>query len=137
MSFQIDCIFLMNSASKWGIALGIGIPTILILIGLIVLITKFITKHCRKKAWDEINVLPTDYLDSSENSTNPLRISKYHQLSTTNNSHISIPIDNQNQHDIHHTINQIQKEFETSVCINSTQNISYFLFNRLKLLQLK
>ena len=135
----------MNSGAKWGIAFGVGIPTVLILIGLIVLITKFFMKRCRKKAWDDISVLPK-HMDSSENSTNPLQVPKHRssdrQLlyqSATNNameisdSHISIPIDENDfshgqhrtrrttenqQNDIQRAIDQVQKEFEQSVWLS-------------------
>jgi hypothetical protein len=56
----------MKTGAKWGIALGVGIPVVLILIGLIGLIVKFFMKRCRKKAWEDIRTLPRN-TDSSEN----------------------------------------------------------------------
>ncbi|CAF4556229.1 unnamed protein product, partial [Rotaria sp. Silwood2] len=59
----------MKTSAKWGIGIGVGIPGVLILIGLIGLLIKFFMKRCRSRAWDEINSLPK-HVDSSDNSTN-------------------------------------------------------------------
>jgi hypothetical protein len=119
----------MKTGTKWGIALGAGIPGVLILIGVIGLLIKFFMKRCRKKAWDDIRSLPK-HLDSSDNSTNRLigrQLSSerepLYQPTTTNNNvlevhdgHIAIPIDENDlppgqrakQHD--HTLVQIQRD---------------------------
>jgi len=94
----------MKTSAKWGIGLGVGIPGVLILIGILGLLIKFFMKRCRKKAWDDINTQPKQ-LDSSENGITSRKFVKrksserqplYH--SATNNAlevsdaHISIPI---------------------------------------------
>lgn len=90
------------------IGFAIGIPSLLILIGLLALLIKCLMKYCRRKAWDDINTLPKQ-LDSSENNQrhhilprhkSPDRQPLYQ--STTNNAmeisdgQISIPIDDNN-----------------------------------------
>jgi hypothetical protein len=125
----------MKTSTKWGIGLGVGIPGVLILIGLIGLIIKFFMKRCRKKAWDDITTLPKD-MDSPENGITsqrklPKRKSSERQplcqsSSSSNNateisdSHISIPIDDKDippgqrelekakEHE--HTLVQIQRD---------------------------
>lgn len=122
----------MKTSTKWGIALGAGIPIVLILIGIIGLLIKFFMKRCRKKAWDEISSLPK-YVDASDNSHRQggRYLSAEHeplyQPTTTNTNvlevhdgHIAIPIDTNDhppgqrengetkQHD--HTLVQIQRE---------------------------
>jgi hypothetical protein len=95
----------MKTGAKWGIGLGVGIPAVLILIGLIGLIVKFFIKRCRKKAWDDITTEPRDP-DSAEGGITrpkfPKRTSSDRQplyQSATNNAlevsdnHIAIPID--------------------------------------------
>jgi hypothetical protein len=119
----------MKTGAKWGIALGVGIPVVLILIGLIGLIVKFFMKRCRKKAWEDIRTLPRNP-DSSENDPIhrilPKRRSSERQplyQSATNNameisgSHISIPINENDilsdQHEtkeLDHTLVQIQRD---------------------------
>jgi len=119
----------MKTGAKWGIALGVGIPVVLILIGLIGLIIKFFMKRCRKKAWEDIRTLPRN-TDSSENDPThrilPKRRSSERQplyQSATNNameisgSHISIPMDGNDilsdQHEtkeLDHTLVQIQRD---------------------------
>jgi hypothetical protein len=95
----------MNTGTKWGIGLGVGIPGALILIGIIGLLLKFFMKRCRTKAWDDISSLPKHF-DPSASSTNipkpPKRASTEREplyppttnngLATSNN-HIVIPID--------------------------------------------
>ncbi|CAM2699381.1 unnamed protein product [Rotaria socialis] len=96
----------MNNSTKWGIALGAGIPGVLIVIGLIGLSVKFIMKRCRRRAWSDIRSLP-NALDSSNNSTQRrlprLSASDREPLCTTTTTtdvvivsggHISIPMDN-------------------------------------------
>jgi hypothetical protein len=123
----------MKTGTKWGIAVGVGIPGALILIGIIGLLIKFFMKRCRKTAWDDIRSLPK-YADSSQNTTNrrtPKRaLSEREPLypsTTTENEgleasdgHIAIPIDENDlphgqrraehakQHD--HTLVQIQRD---------------------------
>jgi hypothetical protein len=122
----------MKTGAKWGIALGIGIPVILIFIGLLGLIIKFFMKRCRKKAWEDIRTLPRN-TDPSENDVNhrilPKRRSSERQplyQSATNNameisnSHISIPIDDndippdqrdrEKTKELDHTLVQIQRD---------------------------
>jgi len=119
----------MKTGTKWGIALGVGIPVVLILIGLIGLIIKFFMKRCRKKAWEDIRTLPRN-MDSSENDVThrilPKRRSSERQplyQSATNNameisgSHISIPIsendipsDREKNKELDHTLVQIQRD---------------------------
>lgn len=48
----------MNTGTKWGIILGVGIPGVLILIGILGLLIKFFMKRCRTKAWENIRSLP-------------------------------------------------------------------------------
>jgi hypothetical protein len=124
----------MKHSTKWVIGLGVGIPAVLILIGLIGLIIKFFMKRCRKKPWDDITTLPKD-IDSSVNDTNrrilpkrrssdrqPIYPSASNSAMEVSESHISIPIDenailpNQplpdlektKEHD--HTLGQIQRD---------------------------
>jgi len=122
----------MKTGTKWGLALGVGIPGVLILIGVIGLLIKFFMKRCRKKAWDEITSLPK-HLDASENSTNRRagrqlsseREPLYQPTTNTNvlevhDGHIAIPIHENDvpsgerhdgctkQHE--HTLVQIQRE---------------------------
>ena len=95
----------MKNSAKWGIGLGVGIPAVLILIGLIGLITKFFIKRCRKKAWDDITSLPRD-LDSPEGNgirpkfpkrtasdRRPLCQSAINNAMEVSDNHIVIPID--------------------------------------------
>jgi len=122
----------MKTGAKWGIGLGVGIPGVLILIGLIGLIIKFFMKRCRKRAWDDIRVLPKD-TDSLENGTNrrkflkrtsperqPLYQSASNNAMEVSDSHISIPIDDndispaqreiENTKEHEHTLVQIQRD---------------------------
>ncbi|CAF0834810.1 unnamed protein product [Rotaria sordida] len=116
----------MNPKVKLGLIISAGLLLVLILIGLIVLLIKFIMKRCRKKAWDDINTLPKQ-LDSSDNNINqrklPKRTSSERQLlyqSSTNNAtdisdgHISIPI---NENDTSHNYGQYEstKEHEHTI----------------------
>ncbi|CAF3394418.1 unnamed protein product [Rotaria socialis] len=95
----------MNLKIRWGIIIGVGVPTALVLIGLIVLFTKFIMNRCRKKAWNDIKTLPKPS-DLSDNNTNHRRFFKatsserqpLYQSATNNameisDGQISIPID--------------------------------------------
>jgi len=97
----------MNNSTKWGLGLGLGIPGVLILIGLIGLLVKFFMKRCRKKAWFDISTMPKN-LDSLENGgednnrrrkkRSPSEREPLYQPSTNNameasDNHITIPID--------------------------------------------
>jgi len=94
----------MNTGAKWGIGLGVGIPGVLILIGIIGLLIKFFMKRFRKKAWDDIHSLPK-HIESSGNSTTPkpptrttserepLYASATSHTFEASDAHISIPID--------------------------------------------
>ena len=94
----------MKTGAKWGIGLGVGIPAVLILIGLIAFVIKFFIKRCRKQAWDDIRILPK-HMDSPENGTDHRTFPKrkpsdrgtLYQSATNNalevsDSHVSIPI---------------------------------------------
>ena len=50
----------MKTGAVVGIAVGAGIPAILILIGLIGFLIKFFMKRFRRRPWDEITSLPKD-----------------------------------------------------------------------------
>lgn len=111
----------MKTGTIWAIALGAGIPGILILIGIIGLLIKFFMKRCQTKAWDEISSLPKD-LDSSK--LNHRRSSSHEQLCppiiNPLEESVATPIDVNNvpsgqnqagdarQHE--HTLVQIQRE---------------------------
>jgi HAMP domain-containing protein len=122
----------MNTGAKWGIGLGVGIPGVFILIGLIVYIIKFFMKRFREKAWDEISTLPK-HISTADNSTSnpktskrspserePLYPSATNSTTELSNRHIVIPIDEHDlppsqreaerakQHD--HTLVQIQRD---------------------------
>ncbi|CAF1420170.1 unnamed protein product [Adineta steineri] len=121
----------MKTGTIWGISLGVGIPGVLILIGIIGLLIKFCMKRCRKKAWDDISSLPK-HIESFENSSNrkqPKRqLSEREPLypSATNNvlevpdGHIVIPMDendlppgqrpNERTKQHEHTLVQIQRD---------------------------
>ncbi|CAF3713850.1 unnamed protein product [Adineta steineri] len=132
----------MKNGTKWGIALGVGIPSVLILIGLIGLLIKFFMKRCRKKAWDDIRSAPKDS-DSVENGSHYRKLSKRRpsdreplyesEVNTTtdiSDGHISIPIpidehDNPSNH--HHNYNSIKENDHTLVQIQRER------LNRLKL----
>ncbi|CAF5208057.1 unnamed protein product, partial [Rotaria magnacalcarata] len=98
----------MNTSTKWGIALGAGIPGVLIVIGLVGLSVKFIMKRCRSRAWDDIRSLPRTR-DSSDNSTQrrqprisapdreplcPTTTTTTTDVVIASGGHISIPMDN-------------------------------------------
>lgn len=122
----------MNTAAKWGIGLGAGIPGVLILIGLIGLLVKFFMKRCRKKAWNDIKTLPKQLHSSENNGKDYLKVkrtvSERQPLcpSATNNAldrsdeHIRIPIDENDQppsqraneatNSRDHTLVQIQRD---------------------------
>ena len=95
----------MKAGTKWGIAIGVGIPAVLILIGIIGLLIKFFMKRCRRRAWDEIRSLPKG-ANSVENSRSfgkpPKRSSSERELLRdsmgnsglqASDAHIAIPID--------------------------------------------
>jgi hypothetical protein len=94
----------MKTSAKWSIGIGVGIISVCILIGLLSFIIKFFIKRCRKKAWDDITILPKD-MDSPENGINyrkflkrkPSERQPLYQSATNNamevsDSHVSIPI---------------------------------------------
>jgi hypothetical protein len=122
----------MKTGTKWGIGLGVGIPGVLILIGLIGLLVKFFMKRCRKKAWNDIRTLPKD-LVSVENDgidyrkgkhtssdRQPLYQPEINNAMEESDAHITIPIDDSDippsqrghertkEHD--HTLVQIQRD---------------------------
>jgi hypothetical protein len=128
----------MNGRTKWGLGFGLGIPGVLILIGLIALLTKFFMKRCRKKAWIEIPTMPTHFTSSlsfsSENGTGgrkknttwtssecePLCQSTTDHTLEISDTHIGISIGNDDlpssQRDLEqsrqhqHSLNQIRRE---------------------------
>ncbi|CAF1432023.1 unnamed protein product [Rotaria sp. Silwood1] len=122
----------MNTKIQLGLIISCGLIGVLILIGIIVLLTKFFMRRFRKKAWDEINALPKQS-DSLENNINYRKLNKRRSTerqplyqSATNNAmnisdgQISIPINENNtsldlrQYEstkVHeHTIVEIQRD---------------------------
>jgi hypothetical protein len=122
----------MKNGAKWGIGLGVGIPAVLILIGLVGLIIKFFMKRCRKRAWDDITILPK-HMDSAEDDTifprlpkrkasdrQPLYEPASNNAMEVSDTHIAIPIDEKDtppgQHELEkakkheHTLVQIQRD---------------------------
>ncbi|CAF3015714.1 unnamed protein product [Rotaria sp. Silwood2] len=123
----------MNTTTKLVLIFGLGSLAALILIGIIVLLTKFFLKRCRKKAWNDIHTIPK-HTDSFDNNINHRILNKHTSLdrqplyqSATNNAmdihegQISIPINendtassNQRQYDSTKshdpTIVQIQRD---------------------------
>jgi hypothetical protein len=118
----------MKTGTIVGIAIGAGIPLVLILIGVIGLLIKFFMKRCQKKAWDDISSLPK-HLDASESRRPARRLSSEREplypaaASNTlevSDGHIAIPIgendvppgqresERAKKHD--HTLVQIQRE---------------------------
>ncbi|CAF2701293.1 unnamed protein product [Rotaria sp. Silwood2] len=107
----------MKTSAKWGIGIGVGIPGVLILIGLIGLLIKFFMKRCRSRAWDEINSLPKHRLSSERE---PLFPTTTGNVMVVSDGHISIPIGesespaaqyqqaNTKKHE--HTLVQIQRD---------------------------
>ena len=96
----------MNTAAKWGIGLGVGIPGVLILIGLIGLIIKFFMKRCRKRPWEDItSPKDVDTLEaggsywkfpkrrSSERQLLSQSMSSSNNVTETSDHHIIIPVD--------------------------------------------
>lgn len=96
----------MNKGAKWGIGLGVGIPAVLILIGLIGLIIKFFVKRCRKKPWDDItSPKDVDTLEAGESFWNFRKrksserqllsqsMSSANNITETSDHHIVIPVD--------------------------------------------
>jgi hypothetical protein len=117
----------MKTGTIWAIALGAGIPCLLILIGIIGLLIKFFMKRFRKKAWDDISSLPKR-IDITENNANRGRSSSEREplYPATPNTldvsegHVAVPIDendlppgqHQNEQAKHHehTLVQIQRD---------------------------
>lgn len=93
----------MKTGAKWGIALGVGIPVVLILIGVLGILIKFFMKRCRKRAWDDISSLPkyTDTLGNdgarqqrhSASERQPLNPAATSSSSEVPQQHTTIPID--------------------------------------------
>lgn len=122
----------MKTGTIWAIGLGVGIPGILILIGIIGLLIKFFMKRFQKKAWDDISSLPKDVETGNANRKPPRRSSTEREplypatTTATNNAleisgdHIAVPIDENDlppgqqdaerarQHE--HTLVQIQRD---------------------------
>ncbi len=94
----------MKTGTILGIALGVGIPCLLILIGILGLVIKFFMRRCQKRPWDDISSLPKN-IEAGENNTNrrPGRRSSSEREAlyprTTNNvlevsdGHVAIPVD--------------------------------------------
>lgn len=122
----------MNISTQWGIGLSVGIPALFIFIGLMVLLITFLMKRCRKKAWTDINTVPK-HLNATENIINRRKLPKralsdrqpLYQSETNNamevsDSHVSIPIDENNMPpdqcqfqttpEHQHTLVQIQRD---------------------------
>lgn len=128
----------MKTGAKWAIGLGVGIPGVLILIGLIVLIIKFFMKRCRKRAWEDITTLPRD-IDApgtgishrilSKRRTSerqPLNPSSSNNILEVSDGHITIQIDD-------HDISPNQPDFEkTNEPEQSLVQIQRDRLNRLK-----
>jgi len=122
----------MKTGTKWGIGLGVGIPGVLILIGLIGLLIKFFMKRCRKKAWYNISSEPKQsgsIVNDTDQRKLPKRTSSdrlpLYQSGTNNAmnvsaSHISIPMDEndvppgqykpEKSKEHEHTLVQIQRD---------------------------
>ena len=91
----------MNKGTIWGIAIGAGIPCVLILIGLIGLLIKFFMKRCQKKAWDDIHSEPKDITASDRTIIRrpAKRVSSEHEplhaveSSERAEGHVVVPID--------------------------------------------
>ena len=95
----------MKTGTIVGIAVGAGIPAVLILIGLIAYLVKFCMKRCRRRPWDEITSLPKDSDSASilqkarrvkkptANDREPLYESNNNHPGDVSDAHIAIPID--------------------------------------------
>lgn len=95
----------MKTGTIVGIAVGAGIPAVLILIGLIAYLIKFCMKRCRSRPWDEITSLPKDSDSTSilrkarrakkptANDREPLYESSNNHAGDVSDAHIAIPID--------------------------------------------
>ena len=95
----------MKTGTIVGIAVGAGIPAVLILIGLIAYLIKFCMKRCRRRPWDEITSLPKDSDSASilrkarrakkptANDREPLYESNNNHPGDVSDAHIAIPID--------------------------------------------
>lgn len=128
----------MKTGTKWAIGLGVGIPSVLILIGLIGLIIKFFMKRCRKRAWEDITTLPAD-LNTSEDETNhrilpkrqsserrPLYEPSSDHILEISDEHIAIPIDENDTPSKQHDCNKTDEHKQTLVQIQRDR------LNRLK-----
>lgn len=95
----------MKTGAKWAIFLGAGIPSVLILIGLLGLLIKFFMKKCRKKPWHDIRSLPKSSanIDRPQKDNQKLKrnLSERQRLvdavsnnaSSISDEHVIIPID--------------------------------------------
>lgn len=114
----------MKTGAIWGISLGVGIPGVLILTGVIGLLLKFFMKRCRKKAWSDINSEPKA-ANPPGNGTNgrkapkrtgsdrqPLYQSGVNTTMDTSDIHIAIPMDTEPSPAAQHeqTLVQIQRD---------------------------
>jgi hypothetical protein len=108
----------MKTSTIVGIAIGAGIPAVLILIGLIAYIIKFCMKRCRRRPWDEITSLPKDSdsvnvlrkvrrtKKSSTNDREPLFESSNSHTVDVSDAHIAIPID---EHDLPSSQREVER----------------------------
>ena len=95
----------MKTGTKWAIGLGVGIPGVLVLIGIICLIVKFFMKRCRKKPWENITTppkpadqvveekVPRRILRRKSSERQPLYPDRMNTTLEASDSHISIPIE--------------------------------------------
>ena len=124
----------MNKGTIWAIAIGAGIPCVLILIGLIGLLIKFFMKRCQKKAWDEISSLPKN-MEASDSTIIrrsvkrlPSEREPLHQADAleTPSGHVAVPIDENDLPADHREIERVKHHDQTLVQIQRER------LNRLK-----
>ena len=122
----------MKTVWKWAIGIGVGTAAILVLIGLLSLLIKFLMKRCQKKPWNEIRTMPK-LSNNSENMGKDNRTLRRNSLErqplclpSTNNAfdvsdqHLLIPVDDHNtsvscieidtEEHHEHSLIQIQRE---------------------------
>ena len=122
----------MKRSTIWIIAVCAGIPATLILIGLIVLLIKFLLKRCRTKAWHDIRTLPkaTAQLETNGKDQRKFqRLSSERQplyVSTSPNDqldssdlHLTIPVDDKDRSATQrtHLLDEEQRHDQTLVQI--------------------
>lgn len=118
----------MNRGTIWAIAIGAGVPCVLILIGLIGLLVKFFMKRCQKKAWDEISSLPKN-MEGSDGTIirrSVKRLPAEREPLHSADGHVAVPID---EHDLpadHREIERVKNHEQTLVQIQRER------LNRLK-----